>query len=104
MTGKKDEPEDSALNLRQSEVRQGRGKSVREAVSQNGVTVQTHSRWRKEYGGMRRDQMQRLKGLQTENLRLRRAVSDLTLDKQILTETERGNFCCPSSNDLEQAA
>ena len=56
------------------------------------VTVQTYYRWRKEYGGMNRDQLKRLKALESENQRLRRAVSDLTLDKMILTEAARGNF------------
>jgi putative transposase len=56
------------------------------------VTVQTYYRWRKEYGGMSRDQLKRLKELETENTRLRRAVSDLTLDKMILAEAARGNF------------
>jgi putative transposase len=61
-------------------------------VRQIGVTVQTYHRWRKEYGGMNRDQLKRLKELETENTRLRRAVSDLTLDKIILAEAARGNF------------
>jgi putative transposase len=56
------------------------------------VTVQTYYRWRKEYGGMSRDQLKRLKELETENIRLRRAVSDLTLDKIILAEAAGGNF------------
>ena len=80
------------LKRRQVEVLQGQGKSVSEAVRQIGVTAQTHYRWRKEYGGMNRDQLQRLKELETENTRLRRAVSDLTLDKMILPEAARGNF------------
>ena len=57
-----------------------------DAVRQIDVTVQTYYRWRKEYGGMSRDQLKRLKLLESENTRLRRAVSDLTLDKMILTE------------------
>jgi putative transposase len=56
------------------------------------VTVQTYYQWRKEYGGMSRDQLKRLKELEAENTRLRRAVSDLTLDKMILAEAARGNF------------
>jgi transposase-like protein len=80
------------LKLRQVEVLQGQGKSVSEAVRQIGVTVQTYYRWRKEYGGMNRDQLKRLKELEMENTRLRRAVSDLTLDKMILAEAARGNF------------
>jgi putative transposase len=92
MAGKREKPEDIVLKLRQVEVLQGQGKSVQEAVRQIGVTVQTYYRWRKEYGGMNRDQLKRLKELEVENQRLRRAVSDLTLDKLILTEAARGNY------------
>ena len=56
------------------------------------LTEQTFYRWRKQYGGMRTDQLKELKRLQKENDRLRRAVSDLTLDKLILSEAARGNF------------
>ena len=92
MAGKRDKPEEIVLKLRQVEVLQGQGKSIADAVRQIGVTRQTYYRWRKEYGGMSRDQLKRLKELETENTRLRRAVSDLTLDKMILTEAARGNF------------
>ena len=92
MAGKREKPEDIVLKLRQVEVLQGQGMSVQEAVRQIGVSVQTYYRWRKEYGGTSRDQLKRLKVLETENQRLRRAVSDLTLDKMILTEAARGNF------------
>ena len=90
MAGKREKPEDIVLKLRQVGVLQGQGKSVQEAIRQIGVTVQTYYRWRKEYGGMNRDQLKRLKELEVENQRLRRAVSDLTLDKLILTEAARG--------------
>ena len=92
MAGKRDEPEEIVLKLRQVEVLQGQGSSIADAVRQIGVTQQTYYRWRKEYGGMSRDQLKRLKQLETENARLRRAVSDLTLDKMILTEAARGNY------------
>ena len=92
MAGKREKPEDIVLKLRQVEVLQGQGKSVSEAVRQIGVTIQTYYRWRKEYGGMTRDQLKRLKELESEKQRLRRAVSDLTLDKMILAEAARGNF------------
>ena len=92
MAGKREKPEDKVLKPRQVEVLQGQGKSVQEAVRQIGVTVQTYYRWRKEYGGMNRDQLKRLKELETENERMRRAVSDLTLDQLILTEAARGNY------------
>ena len=92
MAGKRDKPEEIVLKLRQVEVLQGQGNSVADAVRQIGVMQQTYYRWRKEYGGMSRDQLKRLKELEIENTRLRRAVSDLTLDKMILTEAARGNF------------
>ena len=90
--GKREKPEDIVLKLRQVEVLQGQGKPLADAVRQIGVTVQTYYRWRKEYGGMSRDQLKRLKLLESENTRLRRAVSDLTLDKMILTEAAGGNY------------
>ena len=86
MAGKREKPEDIVLKLRQVEVLQGQGRSTAESVRQIGVTVQSYYRWRKEYGGISRDQLKRLKELETENTRLRRAVSDLTLDKMILAE------------------
>ena len=92
MAGKRGKPEEIVLKLRQVEVLQGQGISIADAVRQIGVTQQTYFRWRKEYGGMSRDQLKRLKELETENTRLRRAVSDLTVDKMILTEAARGNF------------
>ena len=92
MTVRREKAEDIVLKLRQVEVLQGQGKSVSDAVRHIGVTVQTYYRWRREYGGMNRDQAKRLKELETENVRLRRAVSDLTLDKLILKEAARGNY------------
>ena len=92
MAGKREKPEDIVLKLRQVEVLQGQGQSVSEAVRQIGVTVQTYYRWRKDYGGMSRDQLKRLRELETENTRLKRVVADLSLDKLILTEAARGNF------------
>ena len=92
MSGRRDKPEDIVLKLRQVEVLQGQGLTIADAVRQIGTTEQTYYRWRKQYGGMNRDQLKRLKALEQENQRLRRAVSDLTLDKQILAEAARGNF------------
>ena len=92
MAGKRDKPEEIVQKLRQVEVLQGQGCSIADAVRQIGVTQPTCYRWRKEYGGMSRDQLKRLKELETENTRLGRAVSDLTLDKMILTEAAQGNF------------
>lgn len=92
MAGKRDKPEEIVSKLRQVEVLQGQGMSVAEAVRRIGVTQQTYYRWRRLYGGMGREQLKRLKELEKENQRLRRAVSDLTLDKLILSEAARGNF------------
>lgn len=80
------------LKLRQVEVLQGQGKPLADAVCQIGITVQTYYRWWKEYGGMSRDQLKKLKLLEVENTRLRRVVSELTLDKMILTEAAGGNY------------
>ena len=92
MAGKREKPEEIVSKLRQVEVLQGQGMSVADAVRQIGVTQNTYYRWRKLYGGMGRGQLKRLKELEKENQRLRRAVSDLTLDKLILTEAAKGNF------------
>ena len=69
-----------------------RGQTVVEAVRQIGVTEQAYYRWRHEHGGLSVDQPRRLKQLEQENVRLKRAVADLTLDKQILKEAAEGNF------------
>ena len=68
------------------------GSTVAEASRQIGVTEQTFYRWRSEYGGLRVDQVKRLKQLESENTRLERAIADLTLDNQILKEASEGNF------------
>jgi len=68
------------------------GKAVSEAVRSIGVTEVTYYRWRQEFGGLKTDQVKRMKELEAENARLRRAVSDLTLDKMILAEAAKGNF------------
>ena len=92
MAGKREKPEDIVLKLRQVEVLQGQGKPVSEAVRQIGVTIQTYYRWRKEYGGLQVNQAKRLKDMEKENVRLRKAISDLMLDKQILEEVIKGKF------------
>jgi transposase-like protein len=92
MPGKRPKPEEIVSKLRQVEVLQGQGMPIADAVRQIGVTQQTYYRWRKLYGGMGREQLKRLKELEKENQRLRRAVSDLTLDKLILTEAAQGNY------------
>ena len=92
MAGKRMTPEEIVAKLRQVEVLNSQGKTVAEAVRAIGVTEVTYYRWRKEYGGLKGDQVKRLKELEAENARLRRAVSDLTLDKMILEEAARGNY------------
>ena len=84
--------EEIVAKLRQVDVLMAQGRSVADAVRAIGVTEVTYYRWRNEYGGLRGDQVKRLKELETENSRLRRAVSDLTLDKLILAEAAKGNF------------
>ena len=69
-----------------------KGQSVAEAIRSIGISEVTYYRWRQEFGGLKSDQVKRLKELETENTRLRRAVSDLTLDKLILQEAARGNY------------
>ena len=68
------------------------GQNIADAIRQIGVSEVTYYRWRQEYGGLKTEQIKRLKELETENTRLRRAVSDLTLDKLILQEAARGNL------------
>ena len=89
---KRHKPEEIVAKLRQVDVLTGQGKSIAEAVKTIAVTETTYFRWGAEYGGLKSDQVKRLKDLELENTRLRRAVSDLTLDKLILTEAARGNF------------
>jgi putative transposase len=92
MARKRHKPEEIVTKLRQVDVLTAQGQSIAEAVKTIAVTETTYFRWRAEYGGMKSDQVKRLKELETENTRLRRAVSDLTLDKLILQEAARGNF------------
>lgn len=92
MANSRPKPEEIVSELRQVEVPMGKGMPRLEAIRQIGVVEQTYCRWRKQYGGMGVDQLKELKRLQKENERLRRAVSDLTLDKLILTEAAQGNF------------
>ena len=79
-------------HLRQMEVMLSHGRKTEEAVREIGITGNTYYRWRKEYGGMGMDQARRLKELETENGRLKRAVANLTLDNLILKEVSTGKF------------
>ena len=85
-------PEQIIGKLREAEVILAKGGNVAQVCKQIEVTEQTFYRWRKEYGGLKVEQAKRLKELEKENGRLRRAVADLTLDKLILGEAARGNF------------
>ena len=89
---KRHKAEEIVAKLRQVDVLTSQGKSVADSIRAIGVTEVTYYRWRQEYGGLRSDQVKRMKDLEAENTRLRRAVSDLTLDKMILAEAARGNF------------
>ncbi len=89
---KRHKPEEIVTKLRQVEVLCGQGMARVDAIRQINVVEQTYYRWRKQYGGMGTGQLKELKRLQKENDRLRRAVSDLTLDKVILSEATRGNY------------
>jgi putative transposase len=92
MARKRFKPEEIVAKLRQVEVLTAQGKSVAEGIRSIGVTEVTYYRWRQEYGGLKGDQVKRLKDLEQENLRLRKAVSDLTLEKLILKEAASGNW------------
>jgi len=94
MPRKRHKPEEivAVRRTRQVDVLVSQGKSVADAVRAIGVTEVTYYRWRQEFGGLKSDQVKRMKDLEAENARLRRAVSDLTLDKMILAEAARGNF------------
>jgi putative transposase len=92
MATKRHKPEEIVLNLWQVDLLVGQGQKRIDAIRQVQITEQTYYRWRKQYGGMGTDQLKELKRLQKENERLCRAVSDLTLDKLILTEAAKGNF------------
>ena len=92
MPRKHHKPEEIVAKLRQVDVLVSQGQNIADAIRQIGVSEVTYYRWRQEYGGLKADQVKRLKELEQENSRLRRAVSDLMLDKLILQEAARGNF------------
>jgi len=92
MPKKRYRPEDILSKLREADILISQGKTVAETIRILGISDVTYYRWRKEYGGMSTSQVKRLKELEKENQRLRKAVSDLTLDKLILQEAAKGNF------------
>ena len=85
-------PEEIVAKLRQVDVLVSQGAGMADAIRQIGVSEVTFYRWRQEFGGLKIEQVKRLKDLELENGRLRKAVSDLTLDKLILQEASRGNY------------
>ena len=92
MANKRHKPKEIVTKLRQVDVLVGQGMVRTDAIRQVSITEQTYYRWRKQYGGMGTDQLKELKKVQKANEQLRRAVADLTLDKQILAEAAKGNF------------
>ncbi|WP_139111458.1 IS3 family transposase [Sphingobium sp. Ndbn-10] len=96
MPSKKHKPEEIIGKLREVEIVLAQGASTAEACRRIGVSEQTYYRWRKEYGGLKTDQARRMKDLEKENQRLRRAISDLTLDKLILQEAAPGKLLSPA--------
>ena len=78
--------------LRQAEVELAKGRTVGEVSRTIGVSEQSYYRWRNEYGGLKVDQARKLKDIERENVRLKRAVADLTLDKLILKEALEGKY------------
>ncbi len=92
MASKRHKPEEVVAKLRQVDVLVSQGQSVAGAIRAIGVTEVTYYRWRREFGGLKADQVKRLRDPEAENARLRRAVAELTLDKQILREAARGNY------------
>ena len=92
MPRKHHKPEEIVAKLRQVDVLVSQGHNIADAIRQIGVSEVTYYRWRQEFGGLKTDQVKRLKELEMENSRLRKAVSDLTLDKLILQEAARGNY------------
>jgi putative transposase len=92
MARRRYKPEEIVAKLRQVDVLVSQGTSMADAIRQIGVSEVSFYRWRQEFGGLKIEQVKRLKDLELENSRLRKVVSDLTLDKLILTEAAKGNF------------
>jgi transposase-like protein len=92
MARQKRSPEQIIRLLKQADVLASQGNSITEICRTISVSDATYYKWRKEYGGMGMDQARKLKELEAENKRLKRAVADLTLDNQILKEVNAGNF------------
>jgi putative transposase len=89
---KKHSPDEIVRKLRQAESWQNEGQTIAQVCQKLEISEQTFHRWRQTYGGMKADEMKRLKELEEENRRLKRAVADLTLDNQILKEVAHGKW------------
>ena len=96
MSRKRHKPEEIVSKVRQVDVLVSQGQTVADAIRAIGVTEVTYYRWRQEYGGLKSDQVKRMKELETENQRLRKAIADLTLDKLILQEAGAGKLLSPA--------
>jgi transposase-like protein len=92
MRGKRHTPEQIIVLLRQAEVDLGSGSNIGQVCQKLAVSEQTYHRWRNQYGGMKADEMKRLRELEAENTRLKKIVADQALDIHMLKETVRGNF------------
>jgi hypothetical protein len=92
MKKKRHTPEEIIKKLREAEGLIAAGKGVEAAVRAIGVSMATYQRWKSRYGGMKKDALKRLRELEKENARLKRAVADLTLDKAILKEIAEGKW------------
>jgi transposase len=92
MPKKRYTPEEIIIHLRTVEIEQAKGTSLDEAARKVGVTSQTITRWKAEFGGLRVDQAKRLRELEQENQRLKKVVANLSLDNLILKEVSQGNF------------
>ena len=90
--GQKTSAEQVVLKLRQIEVQTAQGKSLALACKEAEISEQSYYRWRKEYGGLKVDQAKKMKDLERENVRLRRLVADLSLEKQVLADVASGNL------------
>lgn len=92
MARKRHKPEEIIRQLRAIEVETGKGVSLEMACRKAGISEVTFHRWKREFGGLRVDQVKRLKDLESENMRLKKLVADLSLDNSILKEVAKGNF------------
>jgi putative transposase len=90
--GQRPSAEQVVLMLGQTEVQTAQGKSIAVACKEADISEQSYDRWRKEYGGLKVDQAQKMKDLERENARLRRLVADLSLEKQVLADVASGNL------------